>query len=276
MPRILRGLKSILTKPQPAVVEETSISRQIMSYMEQHLPSELISNASKLYSRALDQLATLTQDKSQAELIFMASILASVLLFAVVLPLHESFSRKSLATDKRCVPSSNSSATDSLETIEESEEEDLPDPIEVVESLKFVDEEEEMIQVYDDQPFASIANNKGSAEEEDEQSDATPATVDENDTPTSSPCVTPLRVKPTLSKDYMSVPNVLDGTPSSKRSSFAKMKKMTSSLSFRRKDSTDASVTSTSSNRSFRLFNIKNKKDWIGGMGGSWEKLYFY
>lgn len=258
---ILRGLKSIFVKPQPAVVEETSISRQIMSYMEQHLPSELISNASKLYSRALDQLATLTQDKSQAELIFMASVLAAVLLFAVVLPLHEFFSRKSLATDKRCVPSSNSSATDSLETIEESEEEDLPDPIEVVDSLKFVDEEDEMIQVYDDQPFTSIANNKGSAEEEDEQSDATPVTVDENDTPTSSPCVTPLRVKPTLSKDYMSVPNVLDGASSSKRSSFAKMKKMTSSLSFRRKDSTDASVTSTSSNRSFRLFNIKNKKD---------------
>lgn len=260
MPRILRALKSIFAKPQPAVVEETPISKQIMSYMEQHLPSELISNASKLYSRALDQLATFTQDKSQAELIFMASVLAAVLLFAVVLPLHEFLSRNSLATDKRCVPSSNSSATDSLETIEESEEEDLPDPIEVVESLKFVDEEDEMIQVYDDQPFVSIANNKGSAEEEDEQSDATP--VDENDTPTSSPCVTPLRVKPTLSKDYMSVPNVLDGAPSSKRrSSFAKMKKMTSSLSFRRKDSSDASVTSTSSNRSFRLFNIKNKKD---------------
>ncbi|KAL3766238.1 hypothetical protein ACHAWO_012240 [Cyclotella atomus] len=263
MPRILRGLKSIFSEPQPTVVvEETSISRQIMSLMEQHLPSNLISDASKLYSKALDQLTTLTQGKSQAELLFMASILAAVLLFAVVLPLHEAFSRKSLATDKRCTisPSSNSSATDSLETIEESEEEDLPDPIEVVESLKFVDEEDEAIQVYDDQPFVSIAN-KDVMDEEDKQSDATPVTVDEKETPTSSPCVTPLRVKPTLSKDYMSVPNVLDGAQSSKRSSFSKMKKMTSSLSFRRKDSTDASVTSTSSNRSFRVFSIKNKKD---------------
>lgn len=260
MPRIIRGLKSIFAKEQSVVVEEPSLQQymnRFMSMMEEHLPSDLINKSSELYSRALDEVANFTRDKSHGELIFMGSICAAVVLFVIVLPLCEAFST-SRSTEKTLAKrstSSNSSATESLETIEESEEEDLPDPIEVIDSLKFVEEDDDMIQVYDDQPFASIAKAE---HEDDKASDSTPVPTVE--TPTASPCVTPLRSgKPGLNKEHVSVPNNI--ASAKKRLSFAKMKgKMSSSMSFRRRESSDASVTSTSSSRSFKLFGKKSKK----------------
>lgn len=259
MPRIIRGLKAIFAKEQSVVVEESLLQQymnRFMSMMEEHLPSDLINKSSELYSRALDEVANFTRDKSHGELIFMGSICAAVVLFVIVLPLCEAFST-SRSTEKTLAKrstSSNSSATESLETIEESEEEDLPDPIEVIDSLKFVEEDDDMIQVYDDQPFASIAKAE---HEDDKASDSTPVTTVE--TPTASPCVTPLRSgKPGLNKEHVSVPHL---SSAKTRSSFAKMKgKMSSSISFRRRESSDASVTSTSSSRSFKLFGKKSKK----------------
>jgi hypothetical protein len=74
-------------------------------------------------------------------LVYLGAILAAVVLFVVVLPVYEAFSGRS----------SNSSVTNSLETIEESEEEDVPSPMEednviinksvhILDSLKFVEE----------------------------------------------------------------------------------------------------------------------------------------
>jgi hypothetical protein len=264
---IVRGLKSLFAKKEaPVVVNDSSLEamKQIIARsIERHIPSGTVDKASELYSQAVARIANFRQDKSNGELIFMGSILAAVLLFAVVLPMRDAFSSRTIEGEvtKRSTLSSNSSATESLDTIEESEEEDIPDPIEVIDALKFVDDDGE-VQVYDDQPFQSLATNesKDECDADDRLSDSTPVTIDEAETPTASPCVTPVRTKPTLTKKFVSVSNIASST--SKRSSFAKMKgKMTSSMSFRRKDSTDASVTSTSSNRSFRVFSIKSKKD---------------
>jgi hypothetical protein len=82
-----------------------------------------------------------TQCKSHGELVYLGSIFTAVVLFVVVLPVHEAFSGRS----------SNSSVINSLETIEESEEEDVPSPMEeddtiinesvhILDSLKFVEE----------------------------------------------------------------------------------------------------------------------------------------
>lgn len=264
---IVRGLKSLFAKEEaPVVVDDSSlkvIKEAIVRSINRFLPSDTVDKASDLYSQALARMATFAQDKSNGELIFMGSIFAAVLCFAVVLPIRDAVSNRTDKEEitKRSTPSSNSSATESLDTIEESEEEDIPDPIRVIDALKFVDDEEE-VQVYDDQPFQTLAANrsKDDCDVDDRLSDSTPVTIDEVKTPTASPCVTPVRTKPTLTKKFVSVSNITSS--SSKRSSFAKMKgKMTSSMSFRRKDSADASVTSTSSNRSFRVFSIKSKKD---------------
>jgi hypothetical protein len=271
MPRILPNLKSVVKErfALPAAVDDSSLSA-VMNQLLTSMQSDLTNRASRLYSEAAAQMTNWTQDKSHGELVFLCSILAAIVLFVVVLPLYEALSGRSANnTAKRSASSSNSSITESLETIEESEEEeeeDVPSPVEedviinnsvqVLDSLKFVEEEDDEIMAFNLIPKASYDDDV------DKQSDATP--VDEEpETPTASPCVTPLRLKPTLSKDYVSVPDMASASSSTKRrSSFAKMKgKMASSMSFRRRDSSDASVTSTSSNRSFRMFSIKSKRD---------------
>lgn len=269
MPRILPNLKSVVKEQvaPPAAVDDSSLSA-VMNQLLTSMQSDLTNRASRLYSEAAAQMTNWTQDKSHGELVFLCSILAAIVLFVVVLPLYEALSGRSANNAaKRSASSSNSSITESLETIEESEEEeDVPSPVEedviinnsvqVLDSLKFVEEEDDEIMAFNLIPKASYDDDV------DKQSDATP--VDEEpETPTASPCVTPLRLKPTLSKDYVSVPDMASASSSTKRrSSFAKMKgKMASSMSFRRRDSSDASVTSTSSNRSFRMFSIKSKRD---------------
>jgi hypothetical protein len=245
MPRI--NLKSIFIKaPPPPVEVNNSVTEMIKKFM-----SSAENKASELYVKAVGYVANFAQDKSNGELAFMYSILAVVVLFVVVLPSCEMIfcgNTKEDTEDKRGHVSSNSSTTESLETIEESDEEDIPSPTEdVLDNLKFVDDDEEEMQVFVEQCA------KGSEDEYDACSNSTPANV-EMETPTASPCVTPERrlVKNT------SVPSIA----TSKRSILAKMKgKMTSSVSLRKKDSTDASVTSTSSTRSFRKFIIKSKND---------------
>jgi hypothetical protein len=270
MPRILPNLKSVVKErfALPAAVDDSSLSA-VMNQLLTSMQSDLTNRASRLYSEAAAQMTNWTQDKSHGELVFLCSILAAVVLFVVVLPSYEALSGRSANNAaKRSASSSNSSVTESLETIEESEEEeDVPSPteedvivnksVQVLDSLKFVEEEDDEIMAFNLIPKASDDDD-----DVDKQSDATP--VDEEpETPTASPCVTPLRLKPTLSKDYVSVPDMASASSSTKRrSSFAKMKgKMASSMSFRRRDSSDASVTSTGSNRSFRMFSIKSKRD---------------
>lgn len=246
MPRI--NIKSIFVKTPPPVEVNHSMTEMVKKFM-----SSVENEASELYSKAVGCGVTFAQDKSNGELAFMCSILAVVVLFVVVLPTCEMiFSRRSVQTDEeiKCKTghiSSNSSATGSLETIEESDEEDVPSPTEVLDTLMFVDDDEEETQVYVEQC------TKGWEDEYDACSNSTPDNV-EAETPTVSPCATPER---RLIKNT-SVPSIA----TSKRSILAEIKgKMTSSISFRKKDSTDDSVASTSSNKSFRKFIIKSKKD---------------
>jgi len=88
-----------------------------------------------MYSEASLHLSNLTRDKSQGELIFIATILAALILFVIILPAYEAFfQRRSIQSEAssvaKSVPSPSSSTTDSLQTIEESEDEDLAMPIE--------------------------------------------------------------------------------------------------------------------------------------------------
>jgi hypothetical protein len=275
---VFRAFKSVLAKERPieTVDPYPSISvmaKQLVAAVEHHIPSEWITNVSELYAKASLHVTNLVQEKTQGEMLFMGAIITAVVLFVVVLPACEAlrFSRSEKAQPScafiKSTPSSNSSSTESLNTIEESEDEDARDEpaedvildksIELPEGLSFADNEEEAVYEAEDLPLSLPSKD----EADDKQSDITP--VNEGlETPVSSPPVSPGCPKPELTKEFASTPT-LTSTPK-RRSSLAKLKgKMSSSrISFRRKASSDdASVGSTGSFSSFRKFSLKSKKE---------------
>jgi len=136
MSHIARALKSVFSSAEerPDQVSGSVVPKQVPAFLQQRLSPDLIDNASEIYSKASLHLSNLT-DKSQGELFFIASILAAVILFVIILPAYEAFflnrtTQSKAATVMKSVPSPSSSTTDSLQTIEESEDEDLTMPIE--------------------------------------------------------------------------------------------------------------------------------------------------
>ncbi|KAL3796030.1 hypothetical protein HJC23_013087 [Cyclotella cryptica] len=310
MPHIARALKSVFASGEEHTdqVVDTSASILTLASFQQRLPLDLFENSSEMYSKASLYLSNLTGDKSQGELFFIATILATVILFVVVLPTYEAFFPQSTTQSKvaivaKTVPSASSSTTDSLQTIEESEDEDLAMSIEKDEIIELpqqepveemqdilnksvdvieqtyclsteeylddaireedpvydADESEEIADAYEKEAVVDAYVQVDAYDADDKHSDATPVTAEEGlETPTSSPLISPDYVKPLLTKDYVSAPNVVV----QKRSSLGKLGKRLSSsrLGFGRKDSSDASVCSTSSMRKLSIRGFGKKR----------------
>lgn len=137
MPHIARALKSVFSSTAESRdhVPDSVVRDQVQASLQRRLSSDLIDNASKMYSKVCSHLSNLSRDKSQGELVFITSILAAVILIVIILPACEAFfpGRKiqnETSNVTKSLPSPSSSTTDSLQTIEESEDEDLAMPIE--------------------------------------------------------------------------------------------------------------------------------------------------
>jgi len=320
MPHIARAIKSVFSSAEecPDEVSGSVVPEQVLASLQRRLPSDLIDNASEMYSKASLHLSNLTRDKSQGELVFIATILAALILFVIILPAYEAFfPRRTIQSESspvtKSVPSPSSSTTDSLQTIEESEDEDLAmtiehdaiievapqesvqevqvelsqqvsvqevqdilnKSVELVEqalepppelSLDFADIPEDKVYDADEAGEVVDADEKdtdvtGGVDDADvKHSSTTPVVADKGlETPTSSPLTSPDYVKPVLVNDYVSVPNV---ALQKRSSSFGKLGKRLSStrLGLGRKDSSDASVSSTSSLRKLSIRGFGKKR----------------
>jgi hypothetical protein len=216
MPSLVQAIKTLISKRDAVIVEQPSFLWQVVKSIKQNcIPSQLVQ---------------LMQDKSHAEIIFIASILAAVLLFVVVLPMHEAFlsdardlnelrNKAFLRSNSGSVRTAHSSSSSqgSMETIEESEEEYITDHDDeeeendngVFTEHSFVRDMETVQDILNKEPSAqdnalnkSVAMTTEVNDHEvgnDDDSDATPDDETNDvmlETPTSSPPATPDRIKP--------------------------------------------------------------------------------
>ena len=267
MPNLFKSAVKETVQVSDPYNSSVKMVQELIASLEQHLPAGFVDNVSALYAKASHQVVTLTQDKTQGELIFMGSIFAAVLFFVVILPAREALSSTEPSNSKSTVVqsvSSNSSATESLHTIEESEEEDnapekeeiINKSIEVPDSLNSQTADDELTKFLASVDASEVLQSEEAEIDASEKlSESTPMV----ETPISSPPATPQTAELTLTKEtYASTPDMYCTTSIPRKSSMAKLKAKSSRL-FGRKNSDDVSVASAKSTKS--LFGRKGSSD---------------